>query len=121
MKEVGGHPLCANNKNQQNELWTYHYLWLKMTFLNCIVNNIAIGWKHKLTFFSYMSLIILDKMFFFQILKKGFTYVKLTIIFLKVQKTDENCGYLISNELLDFNTISITPSKIHENGFLKIL
>lgn len=59
--------------------------------------------------------------FFFQKLEKGFTYVKLTIIFSKVQKTHENCGYLISNELLDFNTISITPSKLHENGFLKIL
>ncbi len=45
--------------------------------------------------------------------------MKLTIIFSKVQKTHENCGYLISNELLDFNTISITPSKIHENGFIK--
>jgi hypothetical protein len=63
-----------------------------------------------------MFLIILYN-FFFEILKKRCTYVKLTIIFSKVQKTHENCGYLIINELLDFNTIFITPSKSHENGF----
>jgi hypothetical protein len=100
-----------------------------MTSLNCIVNNIAIRWKQTtLNFYGchigIFFLYVFDNYIlnvFFEILKKRIHLCKAISYIFEGAKKHENCGYVMSNELLDFNRISIKPSKIHEVGFFLML